>query len=228
MDYLTSQFRKPVVQLVLLLFLLALMFKPVDADARGHGSRSRQPYRTHHNEFVFEGSLVMAGSELSDDYWTSDHGLSQQDGWELGCRVRHYLTPYLALSPTFHYKQFSDFTDISESGGIEISTAIFRYGLDFQQFLTPPRSMVRPYVTAGIALCHNTYQDWLEGDGYFKTNANALGVGVGFGVRFEAIEISGVYNINRFESENLPSVSTDTDYNWDNIVIRIGISPVSY
>ncbi len=232
MEYRTHQLRKSALALVLLTLGLVMVAETQNALAGPWRKHSRRPHTLAPYEFVLEGALVQPGDEPAGDYWTTDHGLSTENGWQLGGRIRYYVTGNFTVSPSFHYTDFGDFTDIADFEdigtdlGFEISTAIARYGLDFQQFLGRPGAEIRPYVTAGFALCHNRYRDWIETDGTYKTSMNTLGFGLGLGLKLGGIEVSGVYNINRFDTIRLPSASNDTNYNWDNVVVRVGFSPV--
>jgi hypothetical protein len=181
------------------------------------------------NEFVVEGGYAGPLGDLTDDYFTTDQGLGVAGGYEVGARFRHYLSPYLAVAPSFQYVKFgknsgvADFPNYGDDLGYSISTSVYRYALELQSFLGHVRNRIRPYLTLGVSLNHNRYQDEIEGYYGYRHAVDTLAGAIGIGLQMGAIEMSAVYNYNRFSTDGLPSASGADDYNWDYFVVRAGL-----
>lgn len=187
-------------------------------------------------EFILEGGLAEPmGDQKEDLYLVSDdptanmQGLGQSTGYELGLRIRHFLNDYFAVSPAFHYIRMGSAEGVmdyqgSESLAYSIRTTTYKYGLDFHAFSGGPRSSFRPFLTAGVALAHNVYRDELQYGGVYTTSVNAPAFSGGLGFKMKNIELVGEYNYNRFDTSNLPPDDGMRTYNWDFLVVRMGIS----
>jgi hypothetical protein len=187
----------------------------------------------HHNapsslELVLEGGLVQPVGDLADDYFTTETGFDAGTGYQLGARVRQYVGPHFAVSPAFSWTDFGPNDGVNDFGSgmraYSIETSVYRYGLDFQLFLGPPRDTAGLFLTGGVALMHNVYQDEIEGGGWYETSVDAPGLSAGIGLRMGLIELTGEYNWNRFSTNNLNAGGPDLDYNWDYAVIRMGLA----
>lgn len=212
--------------LVLLVTVLA-----VDAASAGVVLTSRGP--RHHNapstlELVLEGGLVQPVGDLGDDYWTTQTGFDAGTGYQLGARIRQYVGPHFAVSPVFAWSDFGPNDGVEDFGSgpraYSIETSIYRYGLDFQLFLGDAHDAAGLFLTGGVALMHNCYEDEIEGGGWYETSVDAPGLSGGVGLRFGLFELTGEYNWNRFSTNNLNSDGLDLDYNWDYAVVRMGVA----
>jgi hypothetical protein len=186
-------------------------------------------YNPARNQFVVEGGYAGPLGDLEADYFSTDQGIGASGGYSVGLRFRHYLTPYLAVAPSFQYVKFgsnsgvADFPGYGDNLAYSIDTSLFRYAIDLQSFLGHIRNRVRPFITLGISLNHNRYHDEIQGyypyDHATDTLAGALGVGLQMG----AVELTAVYNYNRFSTNGLPSATGNQDYDWDYFVVGAGI-----
>ena len=201
-----------------------------DAHAqRYHRSEQTVIVKPARNEFVVEGGYAGPMGDLQDDYFTTDQGLGATGGYMIGLRFRHYLSPYLAVAPSFQYVKFgsnsgvADFPGYGDTLAYSIDTSLYRYGLDLQSFLGHVRNQIRPYLTLGISLNHNRYHDEIQGYYPYSHSIDTLGGALGFGLQMGAVELSAVYNYNRFNTDGLPSASGSTEYNWDYFVVQAGL-----
>ena len=189
--------------------------------------------RTHYqrgpssHEFILEGGLAEPMGDQKDP-WTLDYdtGLGVSTGWEFGIRFRQWLSEYFAVSPAFHYTRFGDNTGVFEDTDTAyvLKTRIYRYGLDFQAFMGGPRAVFRPFLTGGVALAHNVYQDEEQYRGYYTTSVNAPAYSAGLGFKMNSIELVGEYTYNRFETTNIDRDGRLLDYNWDYLIVRVAFS----
>jgi hypothetical protein len=216
-------------RIVIVLGLVLLMALPAAAQRRGRLYVSG-PARPSPFQLVFEGAAVLPGGDLGDDFVGTEKGLGASTGFEVGGRIRYYVGPNTAVGPSVHYADFGDWNDVlvDEFGeaAYSVRTEVWRIGLDIQQFLTPRRSQIRPYLTAGLALTSNSYEDWLQGDGIYETSTTALAVGVGGGVAMGPMELSVLWTYNPVESRDLPlgEGATDDTFDWSYLSVRGGIA----
>jgi hypothetical protein len=187
-------------------------------------------------EFLLEGGLAEPMGDqadplylVSEDPMANVKGLGQGTGYELGFRIRQYLSDYFAVSPAFHYIRMGSASGVMDYDGsqnlaYDIRSSTYKYGLDFHAFMGGPRSSFRPFLTGGIALAHNVYRDELQYKGIYKTSVNAPAYSGGLGFKMNNIELVGEYTYNRFESSNLPPDDGLRTYNWDFFVVRLGFS----
>lgn len=214
---------------------LVLIFSVLATSAQARLVRGpRQPgvqYRGPGNEFVFEGGLALPFGDLSDSYWNTDTGMEAGAGYELGMRYRYYISPNLALSPSFHYVRFGTYNSVGDfpegdALGFSVRGSLYRYALDFEYFIGPPVPMVpvQFFLTAGGSLSHNIYRDELQYYGTYKTAMDAFSVSLGGGAKFGLLELTATYNFNRFSTSNINSGPYTVDYNWDYMIIRLGFA----
>ena len=221
-----------------LLIFMGVISQVSDAEARlvrpSSGPQYQRGQSSH--EFLLEGGLAEPMGDQKDElYLVSDdpmgnvRGLGQGTGYEVGFRIRQYLSEYFAVSPAFHYIRMGSATGVTDYDGSQelaysVRASTYKYGLDFQAFMGGPRSSFRPYLTGGVALAHNVYRDELQYNGVYKTSVNAPAFSGGLGFKFKNIELVGEYTYNRFDSTNLPPLEGTTNYNWDFLVVRVGFS----
>ena len=191
------------------------------------GPRYHQSPSNH--ELIFEGGLAEPMGDQSDDFWSTDNGFGSSTGYQLGARFRQYLGEYFAVSPAFHYTRFgtasgvADFADGS-SLGYEIRTSNYRYGLDMQAFMGGGDSPARLFLTGGIALVNNRYRDELQYSSSFKASYNSPAYSAGLGLKMRNIELVGEYTYNRFDTNKFSYDGTSLSYNWDMLIVRVGLS----
>lgn len=211
--------------------LVGLSWRPDDASARMAYGRSGEPLRRSGVpgfELVLEGGLAEPVGDQADDFGTAD-GYGAGTGFELGLRFRQYLTPQLAVAPTFHYVQFGSsagVADFPEGADLayEVQTSLYRYGLDLQWLPGDPGAPIRPCLTGGVALAHNRYRDSLQGYQDFEAGMNGPSWTAGAGLKMGAIELSASYVWNRFDTEKLSAGFAKQSYDWDYALVRLGIA----
>ena len=215
-----------VVLLLLLTSMPALAQRRVVVHHRSpDGSQTASPF-----QIVFEGGAALPYGDLGDDFVGTSKGLGADTGYELGGRLRYYVSPMTTVGPTFHYANFGDwddvFTDEFGLAAYSVRTSVYRYGLDIQQFFVDPGRNVRPYLTVGAVFCHNRYVDWVQDDGTFETSSNNLAFGLGGGVAMGPMELSVVYTYNPADNRDLPRAEgvLDTEADWSYLAVRVGIA----
>ncbi len=131
------------------------------------------------------------------------------------------------IGSAVHYADFGNWDDVFADGAAySVKTSVLRIGLDLQQFMAPQGVPVRPYLTAGVALCRNRYVDWVQNSGEFESISNNLAASVGGGVAFGPMEMSVLYTFNPVRNRELPvsDDALDHDFNWNYVVVRAGIA----
>ncbi len=209
--------------------LLAALAGPAAAQRRGGRASFHDQPRPSPLQVVLEGAAALPGGDLGDDFVGTARGLGADTGYELGVRLRFWLGESTAVGPAFHHANFGDWEDVAVGGeAYAVRTSVYRYGVDLQQFLggRGGRRAVRPYLTLGVALCHNRYQDWLAGDGTFVTSSDNLAFGVGGGVAMGPVELSAVWTYNPVENRQLPAAEevVDHDFDWSYLTLRAGLA----
>ena len=209
--------------------LFTFMLGGPDAQAALRRGAPPPSYGTGGNELVFEGAMAEPLGDQQDDFFTTNTGFGATTGYELGLRYRMYLSPHLAISPSFHYTRFGSFSGVAnfpegDNLGFDIRLTNYRYGLDLQTFIGSPDVTIRPFLTGGIALIHNMYRDELQYVGIFTTSINAPAYSAGVGLKARHIELSAVYNWNRFDTTIFSGDPGQTTYNWDYAVVRVGFA----
>ncbi|HOX25001.1 MAG TPA: hypothetical protein PLL30_04475 [Candidatus Krumholzibacteria bacterium] len=180
-------------------------------------------------QLVLEAGAAVPAGDLADDFANTEMGLGAGTGYDLGIRLRYFLSDVTAVGPTFHYANFGDWEDVSADpvgDAYAVRTSVYRYGVDLQQYLAPRRAVVRPYVTVGAAFCHDRYEDWLQFAGTFTTASNNLAFGIGGGVAMGPLELSAVWTYNQTDNRMLPRAGGvyDTEYDWSYLVVRAGVA----
>jgi hypothetical protein len=184
------------------------------------------------NQLLFEGGLAVPLGNLEESFWTTDQGLGATNGYELGARYRYFVTPWMAISPAFHYVRFGKDSGVPPADVdldyYAIQTSIYRYAVDLQSFVGSPRAPVRLYFTIGASLSYNKYRDEQVAPSgyrsYYEHGTTGFAVAGGAGLQFGPVEVSAVYHYDRFESTGLPSASGEDDWDWDHVTARAGIS----
>ncbi|MBK8165693.1 MAG: hypothetical protein IPK64_06950 [bacterium] len=180
-------------------------------------------------ELVLEGGLVQPAGDQDDDFFETDTGFDAGAGWQLGARLRQFVGRDFSVAPAVHYAAFGAADGVGDFGpdgrlGYRLETSVIRYGLDLQAFLGEPGGAARPFLTGGLALLRNRYHDEVEGSGYFASAVNTPGLSLGAGLRLGTLELAGEYTWNRFSTANFSSDGRDRDYNWDYLVVRVGLA----
>ncbi|MFH1844897.1 MAG: hypothetical protein ABIF77_17030 [bacterium] len=180
----------------------------------------------YESEVLLEGGVALPGGDLVDD-WTDieKQGFGAETGYEVGLRYRQFVSPNLALSPSFHYVDFGNFaTETATQGAIIVATSILRYGLDVQYFTAAGQGRPQLFLSGGAALCRNRYRDDSEISGVYTAPVNALCFAAGGGIRLGDFEVGAYYNINRFDSVRLDYQGRKLSYNWDYLVVRAALA----
>lgn len=180
-------------------------------------------------EFVLEGGLAEPMGDQSDDFFDTQNGFGSSTGYQFGARLRQYLGEYFAVSPVFQYGRFGTASGVTDYNGqanlaYSVRTSHYRYGLDFQAFMGGGASPVRLFLTGGVALINNRYRDELQYSGRFQASVNAPAYSAGIGLKMKNIEVTGEYTYNRFDTNKFDFDGTTLDYNWDFLVVRVGLS----
>jgi opacity protein-like surface antigen len=215
---------------IILILLIVLLALPALAQRRFPGHRGPDAYRPGAFELVAEGAAVMPLNDLADDFVGTDKGMGASTGWEVGGRLRYYVSPTTTVGPAVHYADLGDWNDIltddQGEAAYSVRTSILRVGLDIQQFLGERRARVRPYVTVGIALSRNRYEDWIQGDGTFTSTSSNLAASLGGGVAMGPIELSVLWTYNPVENRELPlgDGAADDTFAWNTLAVRGGIA----
>ena len=218
---------------LILVALMIVVAVPALSQPRGrrvvvaHGSRGGEPSPF---ELVIEGAAVLPQGDLGNSFVDTDKGMGAGTGFEFGGRLRYYLSPLTAVGPTVHYADFGDWDDVFDRGDVlvpyYVRTSVVRVGVDLQQFLAPPPASVRPYLTVGVALFHNRYEDWIEGDGIYESSSNNLGFAAGGGLAMGPVELSAVWHYNPVDSRELPQGGDlpDNEFDWSYVSVRAGLA----
>jgi len=211
--------------LILVVFLISVA---VPALAWTHGRRVRVKSTPSRPQFdlVVEGGIAEPLGDLADDFVGTQKGMGAATGWEVGGRLRYYLSPTTSVGPAVHYTDFGDWDDFDVDTPYSVRTQILRVGVDIQQFLAPRGDPVRPYITLGVSLCHNTYEDWMETAGTYTTSSNNLGLSAGGGLAMGPFELSALWTYNPVQDRNLPlgQGALDDEFDWNYLVVRAGIA----
>jgi len=215
--------------LVLPLFCLALLVlqaPPAAAQRRFVHHHHRAVHGPSPLQLVLEAGAALPQGDLGDDFVGTARGVAAATGYELGVRLRYWLGPQTAVAPAFHYADFADWEDV-DAGGVPyaVRAAIWRYGVDVQQFFgSGGRRSVRPYVTVGVAFCHNRYEDWILEEGTYETSANNLAFGLGGGVAMGPIELSAVWTYNPVQDLPAAPQAADDTADWSWLAVRAGVA----
>ncbi len=213
----------------LIVVMLAMLAAPAAAQRRAGRAVFPDHPRPAPLQLVLEGGAALPGGDLGDDFVGTARGLGAGTGYELGARLRFWLGESTAVGPAFHHANFGDWEDLDAAGvAYAIRTSVYRYGVDLQQFLGSrgDRRTVRPYLTLGVALCHNRYQDWIADGGTFVTSSQNLAFGVGGGVAMGPVELSALWTYNPAENRQLPAAPevTDAEFDWSYLTLRAGLA----
>jgi len=185
-------------------------------------------------EFVCEGGLAQPTGTQADPFGEGGYGAGT--GYELGVRLRQYVSGNFSVSPAFHYVAFGSSRGIDNfpegpNLGYQVATSLYRYSLDLQFWLGDPGAAVRPFLTGGVALAHNRYRDSLQYYNDFRTSMNGPSWTAGLGFKMGVLEITGAYVGNRFDTANLqPAGAADgtRSYNWDYAILSVGLAFGAY
>ncbi len=213
------------------LVALGLVALANEAQARvvlaSQGPRYHRAPSAH--EFIFEGGLAEPMGDQKDDFWNTDTGFASSTGYQFGVRVRQYVSESFAISPAFHYTRFGSATGVTDYGnqtnlGYNLRTSNYRYGIDFQRFMGYDSDPAQLFLTGGVALVNNRYRDELQDNGTFIDTVNTPAFSLGVGVKLENIELVGEYTINRFDTNKFSADGETLSYNWDYLIVRVGLS----
>jgi hypothetical protein len=176
------------------------------------------------SQVVFEVGYVHPYGDLAADFFTTEKGLGIKEGLELGFRWRYRFSESLSLSPSFHFVDYKNFKGENEHvGAYRIKPTTLRYSLELMYLLLDADTPLRPFVAASAGIARNRvegyYKTWEQA---FDSSVNTLEYGARAGLLLGGFELSVVYNVNRFETWRFFNTGYEEDYNWDNLVIRMG------
>jgi hypothetical protein len=174
-------------------------------------------------EVLIEGGAVWPGGDLGADYQPGRIGFQAGAGYTVGFRVRWYLKSDLSLSPGFSFSDFGNYSEeLDGQLAFTLETAIIRYTLDVQWIYGRGGRGPRPLLSAGIGFRRNRYGVTIVSppDDYAES-VNTLGFDLGAGVRWGMFELLVVYELNRFSTYRFVDRDDRTDYNWDNVQLRL-------
>jgi len=179
----------------------------------------------YESEVLLEGGAALPGGDLVDDWFDTAKGFGAETGYEVGFRYRQFISPNLALSPSFHYVDFGNFTaEVEGLGAIIVATSILRYGLDLQYCTASRQGRPRLFFSGGAALCRNRYRDDSENLVPYSASVNALCYAAGGGIRLGEFEVGAYYNFNPFSTAKFSNELVKQDYNWDYLVVRAAMA----
>ncbi len=213
---------------LLITVLLIAVSVPAAAQTRRVGViTSRPPGEAQLSpfQFVLEGGAAVPYGDLNDPFIGTEKGMGASTGYEIGARLRYYIGSSTAVGPSFHWVDFADWDGVDPDGiPYSVRTSLYRYAIDFQQFLVPRTTMVRPYLTVGGAVVHNRYQDWLQNEGTFDATSTNLSFSVGGGLAMGPVEVSVTWNYNPAEFRQLVPESGDPSFDWSYLSVRGGLA----
>jgi hypothetical protein len=189
-----------------------------DPAEGGENNRWQPPFM----EVLIEGGMSLPRGYLVAD-WGTQRGSNARAGYDIGFRARMFVAPRIALSPSIHFTQFKSFSGVEElSGPLEVTAGVLHAGLDMQYFPRARQGSFQPYVTLGLGLARNRYQEDRGEEEPPTETVNAFDFSLGGGVRFGSLEFSLTYRVNRFETSRFVDKSSSRQYRWDYAVIALG------
>jgi len=173
---------------------------------------------------IVEGGMVIPYGNLAQDFHTTSLGFGASSGYEAGFRLRYYMTPSLSISPAFHFLNPGDFSSESdEVGEYSLQANSYRYTVELMLAQAEPRMGFQPFLAGAAGLYRNRYQGFIKPFvEQFDRSLNTLGFSVRAGLKVKDFELSWVYSFNRFSSYHFFNDESASDYNWDNMTIRLG------
>ena len=173
---------------------------------------------------VFEVGYVKPYGNLAEDFFETPKGFGIDQGLEIGFRWRYRFTENWSISPSFHFIDYKNFSGENEEvGAYRIKPTTLLYGLELMYVMGGKNSALRPLVAISGAVTRNRvegyYKTW---DKAFDSSVNALSVAARAGFLLGGFEFTAVYNVNRFETWRFFNTGYEEDYNWDNLVLRVG------
>lgn len=190
--------------------------------AAGAQTAAEAPFRRA--EVLMEGGLAVPLGDLAASYESTERGMGAELGYALGLRLRIYVSRTLSLAPAFAYVEFGDYDGYdAEEVPFKIRTSVLRYGLDFLYLAPGGEGSFRPCLGAGVAAVRNKYHQEIRADDtVYDAARNAFAWSVQAGVRLQDWELVLQYESNRFTTPAFDASGEDQDFNWSNLVVRVG------
>ncbi len=189
----------------------------------GHSSGSLAAEKPDAQVLVEVGLAVPYG-DLGQDYDSTALGFGARNGFEVGFRLRYYLTPSVSISPSIHLLNPSkDSLGNEETGEFFLQANSYRYSVEMMLAQPAPRRGIQPFLACGLGVFRDRYQGYKKPLAEeFDRSVNTLGISVRAGIRAKGLELSLVYHFNRFETSQFFGEDEVFDYNWDSMTIRLG------
>lgn len=174
-------------------------------------------------EVLLEAGVAIPRGDLTGEYGTDLAAANARAGYDLGFRVRFFVGPKLAIAPAFHYAKFRSLeTELADGEPFSVGTALVVGSFDFQYYLRGRRPGFAPFLSVGLGLAQNRYQETLGEDDKRDASVNAPLLQFGAGFRLGSFEFSVEYRFDRFETIRFVPTDTVTDYDWDSVAARVG------
>jgi hypothetical protein len=175
-------------------------------------------------EVMLEGALATPEGDLSASFNHTARGFSAGPGYSLGLRVRWFVTPRLAVSPSFHFTEFGEHEDYDENDQrFHVATAAARYGVDLIYQARGAFGDWRPFLGAGVELTQNRFHETFDATATeYKANALALGPRVQAGVRHGDFSAALALQWSRFSTPRFFFTGDESRYVWDTVQVVLG------
>jgi hypothetical protein len=176
------------------------------------------------SQVVFEVGYVKPYGNLAEDFLTTEKGFGITQGLELGFRWRYRFSENWSISPGFHFTDYRNFSgENDEIGAYRIKPTTLCYDLEVMYVMGGEDTTFRPLVAVSGGFSRNRVEGyWKTWDKAFDSSVNALTVAARAGFLVWGFEFTAVYNINRFTTWRFFNTGYEEDYNWDNLVLRVG------
>ena len=199
---------------ILLLGVLALMFATSLALAG-----EKPP-----TQVIVEVGMSAPYGTLGADFERTRLGLGATNGLEIGFSYRIPLSETVIISPTFLFVDYGNYQGFSEEvSDFRIESSSYRYGVELMVKMPGTFKSPRPFLGFGAGLFRNRVTGFIQD--FYKAvdqSVNTMGYSFRGGVQIIGLEISVVYNINRFNTWQFFQSDYRERYNWDSISFRAG------
>lgn len=197
--------------------ILFIVFALVLISAPAASAAARPP-----SEVVLEAGGALPQGNLGDDYFTTDLGLGNKGGLELGFRLRYHLNERWSLSPAFHFVNFKDFKHADADGNdFRIKPTSYRYTLELLWTGGAGTSKIRPITGLSVGLYRNRLEAFQKTDGdLIDSSVNTLGAALRGGLKTGDFELSVVYGFNEFDTWSYFATADPETYDWSTLGAR--------
>ncbi len=176
------------------------------------------------SQVIVEVGTSVPFGNLGGDFDKTRLGLGATKGLEIGFSYRIPLTQTVSIAPTFLFLDYGDYKGEDDSvGEYRIQSSSYRFGAELMVMKPGSFNSVRPFLGVGAGLFRNRITGFI--DDFYKAidkSVNTLGVTMRVGVQIIGLELSVVYNVNRFNTWQFHQSDYRERYNWDSISFRAG------